>query len=461
MFGVCQPQTPNFRLQTLNLTRVLKLKDPRLAPDNVIMRNPKTPAMKFKTGLLLLALGASCLARAASPLPVSSPEQEGIDTQRLDRVHELVASFVREGKHAGATLLIARNGKLVDWRAYGSRDLDTGAPMEKDTIFRIYSMTKMVTAIAALQLFEQGKLLLDSAVTNWLPELRPVEVFTGGTADSPQLEPVKTPITVRMLLNHTGGFTYDFFEGSPVHEIYKRADLWNSSSLDEFIQRVGRLPLLSQPGTAFHYSIGDDVLGVLIQRVSGERFEDYVRGHVTEPLKMSDTFFDVPVEKKGRIGQLHQAGPDGKLHTTAPILGAYAEPGRGIPCGGAGLFSTIGDYARLAQMLLNGGQLDGARILSRKTMELARLNSLTTTPTPYHEFSGSDGWGLFSAVRLDVARSNEPSSVGMLYWSGAATTHFFVDPQEQLAALVFCQYIPFDQYGLFTRFRIAVYQALE
>jgi CubicO group peptidase (beta-lactamase class C family) len=164
-----------------------------------------------------------------------------------------------------------------------------------------------------------------------------------------------------------------------------------------------------------------------------------------------------------RVGTLHTPGPDGKLRTTPPILGAYAEPGKGIPAGGAGLFSTIDDYARFAQMLLDDGAtpFKGPRILSRKTMELARQNSLTTTASPYNAMSQSDGWGLFGAVRLDVGRSQEPGSVGMYYWSGAATTHFFCDPKEQVLGLIFCQHLPFDQPGIFKKFRAAVYQALE
>ncbi|HTI70123.1 MAG TPA: serine hydrolase domain-containing protein [Candidatus Limnocylindria bacterium] len=411
--------------------------------------------------LLILLLCVAALARslqAADPLPMSTPKAEGFDSVRLERVHQLVQGTVKAGEHSGGMVLIARHGRIVDWQAWGSRDLDSGAPIEKDTIFRIYSMSKVVTAVAVLQLFEQNKFNLDSPVSAWIPELADLKVFAGGTAEAPLLEPMKKPITVKMLLNHTAGFTYDFFSGSPVHDLYKKQDLWNASSLDEFIGRVAKLPLVAQPGVSFNYGISDDVLGLLIQRVSGESFENYVSNHITGPLRMKDTAFDVPPEKMNRVAKLHEQGPDGKLHTTPAIIGAYAEAGRGIPAGGAGLFSTIGDYARFVQMLVNGGQLDGVRILGRKTVELARINSLPKTSPPV---SAGDGWGLFSAVRFDVAESNEPSSVGMFYWSGAATTHFFADPSEGLVALVFCQHLPFDQHRLFTRFHTAVYQALE
>lgn len=415
--------------------------------------------MRHLASIVVFALALNTLpqAHAQEPLPRSLPKDAGFSPDRLERVQALVRGEIEAGKHAGAITLIARHGKIVDFRAYGKRDLDSGAPMEKDTLVRIYSMSKVVTAVAALQLFEQNRYNLDSPVTQWLPELKDLQVFSGGTAEAPQVIPAQSPITVRMLLNHTAGFTYDFFAGSPVHDLYKKQDLWNSTSLDQFMGKVAKLPLLAQPGTAFNYSISDDILGALIQRVSGLSFEDYVSRHITTPLKMNDTGFDVPPEKMSRLSQVHEIR-DGKLRTTPATIGAFAEAGRGIPCGGAGLFSTIGDYARFAQCLLNGGELEGARILGRKTVELARMNSL---PDGVNAFGPADGWGLFSAVRIDAARAGEPVSQGTFYWSGAATTHFFVDPTEDLVALVFCQHFPFDQHGLFTRFRTAVGQALE
>lgn len=405
---------------------------------------------------LFLSL-ALTISLAADSLPRSTPVAEGFDPERFSRIHDLLEGEVRDGRLAGAIVLVARHGKIVGTHTVGVRDVDSQAPMEVDTICRIYSMSKVVTAVAALQLLEQNRLRLNDPITQWLPELKDPKVLTGGTAEAPQLTPATNAITVKMLLNHTAGFTYDFFSGSPVHELYQKADLWNSTSLDDFIRKVGRLPLLAQPGVGFHYGISDDVLGVVIQRASGMSFEAYVAQNITGPLKMTDTAFEVPPEKRSRLAQLTERR-EGKLQTAPVILGAYAEPGRGIPCGGAGLFSTLGDYARFAQCLLNGGELEGTRILGRKTIELARLNSL---PDGVFAFNPADGWGLFSALRLDVARSNEPGSVGTFFWSGAATTHFFADPEEDLLALVFCQHLPFDPFGLFGRFHVAVYQALE
>jgi CubicO group peptidase (beta-lactamase class C family) len=407
--------------------------------------------------LLSLSVALAYLVRAADPLPVSTPEAEGFSAERFQRVYDLVEGTVREGRHAGASVLVARHGKIVGWKTFGSRDLGSGQPMEKDTVFRIYSMSKVVTAVAVLQLVEQGRIHLDSPVAKWLPELKDPMVMAGGTARNPVLVPATNAITVKMLLNHTAGFTYDFFAGSPVHELYKKADLWNSKDLSEFIGRVGRLPLLAQPGVAYNYGISDDILGVLVERVTGQAFGEHVRRSITEPLGMMDTGFDVPEDRRGRIASLHEIRDQG-LATTAPILGVHPEPGRGIESGGAGLFSTVGDYARFAQCLLDDGQLDGRRILGRKTVELARMNSL---PAGVRAFGPADGWGLFSAVRMDPVAAGEPVSEGTFFWSGAATTHFFVDPREKVVALVFCQHVPFDQHGLFTRFRTAVMQALE
>ncbi len=411
--------------------------------------------------ILLLLLSVYCWeARAQTKLPETNPELVGVQSGRLQRVEALVEGFVNDGKHAGVSYMVLRNGNIIQHNQIGSQDIDQGTPISEDTIFRIYSMSKVLTSVAALQLFEQGKINLTDDISQWLPELKDLKVYTESRVGE-NLVPMEQPITIRMLLNHTAGFTYDFFEGSKVHELYKQQDLWNSSSLDEFINKVAKLPLLSQPGKEFHYGIGLDLLGLIIQRVSGLSFPEYLREHITKPLHMVDTKFYVEPSQMHRLSAMHQMGKDGQLEVASPILGAFAEKGRGIPSGGGGLFSTIQDYAQFAQMLLNQGELEGTRILGRKTMELALQNSLTETETPFNEFSVSDGWGLLGAVRLDVGASQELGSKGMFYWSGAATTHFFVDPEEKLIGLVFAQHIPFDQHHLFIPFRNTVYQALK
>lgn len=410
----------------------------------------------FFTALLLLS---TLTANAASPLPVSSPEHEQIDPARLERMHALVSGYIDDGKHAGAAAMVVRNGKIVDWQTWGKANIDTGDAVSRDTIFRIYSMSKIITSVAVLQLFEQNKLLLSQPVTDFIPELKELRVFTGGTAEAPELEGIKTPITIRMLLNHTAGFTYGFFEESPVHELYKTADLWNAGSLDDFLRRAAALPLIAQPGETYHYGISNDILALVIQRASGMSFEEYIAENITRPLKMKDTAFYVPAEKLHRLAAIHRHGEDGRLTVVVDdLLGAYAEKGLGIPSGGGGLFSTIGDYARFIQSLLNGGELDGVRILGRKTIQLAMQNSL---PEGAFAFSPAMGWGLMSGLHIDMPGSLEPVSEGTFTWSGAATTHFFADPSEKLIGMIFTQHFPYDEHELFTRFRISVYQALQ
>ena len=414
--------------------------------------------MKSRMLLFHLLMASAVSAHAASPLPTSSPSRQDVDPLRLERMHDLVSGYVADSKHAGAVAMVVRNGKIVDWETWGHADRASGKPIQKDSIFRIYSMSKIITSVAVLQLFEQNKLMLNQPVTDFIPELMGVKVFVGGTADAPQLEEIETPITIKMLLNHTAGFSYDIFEGSPVHELYKRADLWNANSLNEFIVKAASLPLIAQPDTAYNYSIANDLLGLIVQRASGMSFEDYLAKNITGPLKMKDTAFFVPDEQLDRVVTIYQHGPDGELVVAEPIIGAYTEKGRGMPSGGGGLFSTIGDYARFGQCLLNGGELGGVRILGRKTIELALQNSL---PEGVFAFAPSEGWGLMSALRLDMADALEPASEGVFYWSGAATTHFFADPEENVMGLVFTQHFPFDEHQLFTRFRISIYQALK
>jgi len=415
--------------------------------------------MQIKLILTSVLLLATLTVNAASPLPVSSPARQQIDPARLERMHALVSGYVTDGKHAGAMAMVVRNGYIVDWQTWGKSSLDTGEPIKKDSIFRIYSMSKIITSAAVLQLFEQNKLLLSQPVTDFVPELKDLKVFAGGTTEAFELEDIKTPVTIRMLLNHTAGFTYGFFDESPVNELYKTADLWNASSLDDFLQRAAKLPLIAQPGETYHYGINDDILGLVIQRASGMSLQEYIAENITGPLKMKDTAFYVPEEKLSRLVSIHKHGDDGELGVVEDdFIGAYTQKGRGVPSGGGGLFSTIGDYARFVQCLLNGGELDGVRILGRKTIEQAMQNSL---PEGAFAFSPTMGWGLMSGLHLDMAGSLEPVSEGTFTWSGAATTHFFADPSENLIGLIFTQHFPYDEHQLFTRFRISVYQALE
>lgn len=412
-----------------------------------------------RLALWFYLIAASLLA--AQPLPTATPESAGVSSERLERLHATVRRFVEEGKHAGLVTLLARDGRIVDWQTYGYRDLARKLPMEKDTIFRIYSMSKIITSVAALILFEEGRFNLDDPVADHLPELRNLRVMTGGTAEAPQLEPVKRPVTVKHLLTHTSGFIYDFDGNDALHQLYQRADLWAGPDLKTFAQKVGGLPLKHQPGEAFTYGINTDILGALIERWSGQRLGEFLRARLFEPLKMPDTRFDVPPEKMSRLAKTYQHGADGRLVEAAPLLGVWAEPDRGLESGGAGLFSTAGDYARFAQMLCNGGELDGVRILSRKTVELMTADHLVSLPVSAGAADRAQGFGLGVEVQRELGRGGLPGSVGAFGWYGAATTYVRIDPTEGLVALAFAQHFPFNEHNLFPKFTTGYYQALE
>jgi CubicO group peptidase (beta-lactamase class C family) len=365
---------------------------------------------------------------------------------------------VDEGKYAGMTLLLARNGRIVDWQNYGLRDLEQRLPFEKDTIVRIYSMSKILTSVAALTLHEEGRLKLDDPVSKYLPAFGKPQVMTGGTVQAPTLTPAKTPITIKHLLTHTAGFLYGFGD-TPVEKVYQKSDMFQAASMDEFVARAAKLPLAHEPGTRFRYGISTDVLGAVIEKISGQPLDEFVEQRITKPLGMVDTGYDVPPEKMGRLAKVYQR-KDGKFVPADPVAASFAEKGRGFPTGGAGMFSTAGDYARFAQMLLNQGELDGVRILGRKTVELMTSNHLNHLPRVTHEFSEADGFGLGVYVRLDLAKSNQLGSAGTFGWSGAATTNAVMDPQEKLVAILMAQHFPFNEDDLFWHVTTLTYGAL-
>jgi CubicO group peptidase (beta-lactamase class C family) len=407
---------------------------------------------------MVIAALSGVAAFADPPLPTATAESQGFSPERLERLHGRLQSLVDEGRYSGMTLLLARNGRLVDWRTYGLRDLEQKLPFEKDTIVRIYSMSKILTSVAALILHEEGRLKLDDPVSKYLPALAKPKVMTGGTVKAPTLAAAKSPITIKHLLTHTAGFIYGFGD-SPIDKIYQQSDMFQAPSLDEFVARAARLPLAHQPGAAFRYGINTDVLGAVVEKVSGLSLDVFVEQRITRPLGMVDTSYDVPAEKMNRLAKVY-AKKEGAFSPADPVAASFAETGRGFPAGGSGMFSTAGDYARFAQMLLNGGELDGVRILGRKTVELMTANHLNHLPRITTEFSESDGFGLGVYVRLDLARSNALGSPGTFGWSGAATTNAVIDPQEKLVAIVMAQHFPFNEGDLFWHVNTLAYGAL-
>lgn len=416
--------------------------------------------MNLRTIRLALALSALASLPLAAQLPSTPPGAGGFDPHRLEVLHRTMRALVDEGKQAGIVWLIARDGKIVDFEATGHRDLEHKLPMQKDTICRVYSMSKLVTSVATLVLLEEGKVLLDDPVGDHLPELKTMRVMTGGTAETPQLVDTRRPVTIKHLLTHTSGLIYDFDGTDALHQLYQRADLWSGTSLKDFTAKVARLPLRHQPGEDWSYGINCDVLGALVERVSGQPFEAFLRDRIFGPLGMKDTSFDVPAGKRARLARTYRHDPAGKLVEAEPMLGTWPEAGRGLASGGAGLFSTAGDYARFAQMLLNGGELEGRRILGRKTVEFMTANHLTALPRPRHAYNPAMGFGLGVEVRMEQGQATCLGSVGQFGWYGAATTYCQIDPQERIVAIALAQHFPFNQHKLFERFANGCFQAL-
>jgi len=413
----------------------------------------------MKALCFLLALLVALSVRAQ--LPTASPKAAGFDPARLEAMHATTRRFVDEGQHAGVITLLARDGKIVDFQTYGYRDTERQLPMERDTICRAYSMSKIITCVATLMLSEDGRFNLDDPVAKYLPELKDMKVWTGGTADAPQLEPLKRPITIKHLMTHTSGLFYDFSTGNAqLAKLWRDADLWSGSSLTNFIAKLAKVPLMHQPGDAYTYGINQDVQGALIERVSGQAFGGFLEERIFGPLGMKDTGFEVPPEKMLRLAKTYKHGPDGRFVEEKPILEAWPEQGRDLEAGGSGIFSTAGDFARFAQMLCNGGTLDGKRILGRKTVELMTANHLVTLPSN-QAATRQKGFGLGVEVTTNLGQLSVPSSVGQFGWYGAATTYCQIDPREKIVAIAFAQHFPFNEHSFFAAFQTGYYQALK
>ena len=373
---------------------------------------------------------------------------------------------IESGDYLGAVTLISRNGRIVDWRTYGHRDLAKKMPMTQDSIFRIYSMTKTVTSVAVLMLMEEGKIGLEDPVGNFIPEFTNIKVFSGGTADAPQMRSVKRPITIRHLLTHTGGFATHGAKGDEAVKLFNRFDLQQSPTLKGYTDYVAHQPLITDPGERFAYDgVSLVVLSRLVEVVSGMTFDAFLQQRILSPLGMNDTGFSVPQAKRGRVVDMVTTTVDGRLAIAATHDASH--PGESLnpyPSGAGGLYSTAADYLRFCQMLLNGGTLDGVSILGRKTVELMMMNHLSQLDPPVNEFSMAEGFGLGGYVVLDVARRGRLGSVGQFGWSGAGSTYFTIDRQEKLIAILLMQHLPQglpkDPPKISVRFYDLVYQSL-
>ena len=408
---------------------------------------------RFSIALLGFLLPATVVSQS---LPAARrPEDLGISSQRLERARGQMKADVESGRIPGGVLLIARHGKIATLDAVGFQERKSGTPMKSDSIFRIASMSKPITTVAAMVLAEEGKLDIGAAVAQYLPEFKDVKVGVD------KAEP-KRPMTVQDLMRHTSGLTYGIFGNSPVDEMYKKSGIFASKSLADMVGAIARLPLAHQPGEFWEYSVSTDVLGRIVEVVSGMELDRFVAANITGPLKMTDTGFYLNATQAARLARADSAISLGGTDPTKKPA---------VLSGGGGMLSTAGDYARFCQMMLNGGELGGVRILSPKTVALMTSDQLPPAterhtsvamlldgfgPTP--EMGTSFGLGF--AVRTEPGRNPVPGSVGDFSWAGITGTYFWVDPKEQLVAVLMMQVPQTVNVPYWRQTRTLVYQAL-
>ncbi len=400
------------------------------------------------------------------------PAQVGMDAQRLARIDAHLARYVDDGRLAGWQVLVTRRGQVVHASVHGSRDLEAGLPVEPDTLWRIYSMTKPITAVVAMSLYEQGAFSLNDELSKHLPEFADMRVLVGGNAEQPKTVPATEPIRVWHLLSHTAGLTYAFTRSSVLDEMYKLAGadplVDASADLTTMCQRWASLPLLFEPGTAWNYSVATDVLGRLVEVLTGETLEQAFSRVVLDPLGMADTRWWVDGDDVRRLAALYVPNPATGRALRYDAMGDHALKPPAVLSGGGGLVSTAADYSRFTQMLLRGGELDGARVLSPRTLAYMTQNHLpgggTLVSLGRGQFAETAydgvGFGLGFGVNVDPVRSRVSTSPGEFTWGGLASTAFWVDPAEGLTAHFYTQLVPSSTYPIRTELRQLVYSAI-
>jgi CubicO group peptidase (beta-lactamase class C family) len=431
----------------------------------------------FLSILFLLAFCATIAMAQKAPAPqpahrsldmtVVKPETVGFSTERLEWLHQLIQGEIDEKHLAGAVTILARHGKIVEYRTYGMRDVASAAPMTKDTIFRDYSMTKPVTGVAMMILFEEGKWLPNDPIAKYIPGFAHLKVAKGADADGkPILVDAEHAPTMRELMSHSAGFSYGS-GNPPVDALYREAQPLGSKNLQEMIDKLAKIPLNYQPGKGWTYSLSMDVEGYLVEKFSGQSLPDFMHDHIFAPLGMKDAGFFVPAEKRSRFATNYRddhgtlvvtaAGSPPNDYTTKPTMAS----------GGGGLVSTAEDYYRFAQMLANGGELDGKRILSPETVKLMTSNHLPQNLLTgefgigMHVMRPGFGYGFNCAVIYDPAEANMPDGKGTFFWDGAAGTWFWVDPTNDIVFVAMIQRMGGgDNHPLLYRSHSVVYGAL-
>jgi CubicO group peptidase (beta-lactamase class C family) len=399
----------------------------------------------------------------------SRPEDLGLCSRRIERVEGWMQQQVAGGRLAGIEIMINRRGRTALHRCHGKSDLARNADATPETIYRIYSMTKPLTAVAVMMLYEEGHFQLDDPITRFLPGFAGQRVFTGGGYGAVMTEPAVRDITFRDLLTHTSGLTYGFMQATPVDAIYRAQKLelpGSAEPLADIVERLAKVPLIAQPGSEWNYSLSSDVLGHLVAVISGRPFDEFLRERIVRPLDMADTEFFVPPAKVARFAANYDRGPDGRPRLLEdPETSRFLQPPK-APSGGGGLVGTARDYMRFCQMLLNGGAHGSARLLGRKAVELMTRNHLGGDMAAMGQprFAESNyhgiGFGLGFSVMLDPAKAQIIGSPGECAWGGMASTAFWIDPKEDMAVVMMTQLTPSSTYPIRRELRVLAYQAI-
>jgi len=400
--------------------------------------------------------------------PRARAEDVGLSSTRLAHIDGWMDRLVADGKLPGLSVTVTRRGRIAYTRCTGQSDIARGTPMALETLVRIYSMTKPLTSVAIMMLYEEGRFQLDDPISRFLPYFAGQRVFVGGNSVKMDTVPAARDITFRDLLTHTSGLTYGFMAATLVDAAYRDNGIdfqTADDTLGALVERAAALPLLAQPGSEWNYSIATDVLGHLVAVISGQSFDSFLHERVIAPLDMSDTSFVVPPEKLSRFAAIYGRGPDGLALLEDPATSRFLLAGK-ICSGGGGLVSTAGDYLRFCQMLLNKGALEGTRLLGRKTVELMTRNHLGCDLAAMGQprFSESSyegvGFGLGFSVMLDPTRAQVLGTAGEYAWGGAASTAFWIDPVEEMSVVLLTQLTPSSTYPIRRELRVLTYQAV-
>lgn len=400
---------------------------------------------------------------------MASPESVGLSSNRLKHIQPWMQKYLDENKLPGSTTLVARHGQVVYCESLGYRDLEERQPMTADTILRIYSMTKPITSVAAMMLYEEGNFQLDDPVAEFIPSFNDLQVYVSGSGDKMITEPLNRPMTIHHLLTHTSGLIYGMGDSGPLPELYKQYSTdfgTHDGKLVDAVERLSKIPLAFQPGERWNYGVSTDVLGRLVEVISGQSLDDFFQNRILKPLNMHDTGFALPVAKVDRFAALYECTEDDNLFLRESPQNSPMVDTVQTFSGGGGLVSTLGDYFRFTELLRRKGELDGVRLLGRKTLEymtrnhlpgdLADMGQPTFNETTYEGI----GYGLGFSVMLDPAKALVMGSPGEYAWGGYASTAFWIDPLEDLTVIYLTQLIPSSAYPIRRELRVLTYQAI-